>query len=167
MTGETVGTLHLRVKIWSYMMELIPIRKVSPIRVALTSYYSKLFVERSQRSVFNYDSWVGKQIVAKGQNPADDSIHNVKIADVADYTQDLPTIYSVIGSRVMEFRAGQDPFRFDYQNRIPYRVFDMATVEAIERQNPEMVVCGRRDSRYIAVDKSDMFYIVEIGRAHV
>lgn len=161
LTGETVGTLHLRVKIWSNVMGLVPIRKVSPIRVALTSYYSKLFVERSQRAVFNYDNWVGKQIVAKGQNPQDDSIHNVKIADVADHTLDLPTIYSVIGSRVMAFRTAQDHFWFDYKNRNRYKVFDMAVVEAIEKQNPEMVVCARRDSRYITVDKSDMFYIVE------
>jgi len=139
----------------------IPIRKVNSSRVALTSYYSKVFVDRSQRAVFNYDSWVGKQIIAKGLDPEDSSITNVKIADVADTSLDLPTIYTIIGSRVMSFRNATDHFWFDYKNRWRYRVFDMEVVTKLEAAHVGMVVCGRRDNRYITVDGDNAFYIVD------
>ncbi|QTH80293.1 putative virion-associated RNA polymerase subunit beta/beta' [Pseudomonas phage pPa_SNUABM_DT01] len=138
----------------------VPIRKVSPIRVALTSYYSKMFVERSQRATFNYDAWVGKQIIAKGLDPADTSITNVKVADVADYELDVPTAYTVIGSRVMSFEANGH-YWFDYKNRERSRLFDMKLVEKIEAEHKGMIVCGRRDQRYITVDKDNAFYLLD------
>lgn len=145
----------------------VPIRKVNHSRVALTSYYSKIFVDRSQRAVFNYDSWIGKQIVAKGQNPEDRSIHSVKIADVADYSLDMPTIYTVIGSRVMSFQTEKDHFWFDYKRRERYKLFDMAVVEKLEAANKDWVVCGRRDKKYIVVDRNDMFYLTNGDGASV
>ncbi|MCY1283693.1 hypothetical protein D9M68_20520 [compost metagenome] len=138
----------------------IPIRKVNHSRVALTSYYSKIFVDRSQRAVFNYDGWIGKQIVAKGQNPEDTIVSNVKIADVADYTLDLPTVYTIIGSRVMAFESNGH-YWFDHKNRERSRLFDMTVVAALEAKHKGWVVCGRRDKRYIAVDRNNMFYLLE------
>lgn len=138
----------------------VPIRKVSPIRVALTSYYSKLFIERSQRSVFNYDNWIAKQIIAKGMDQADTSITNVKIADVADVTLDLPTIYTVIGSRVMSFEANGH-YWFDYKNRERSRLFDMKLVEQLETEHKGMVVVGRRGQRYMMVDRENAFYLID------
>lgn len=138
----------------------IPIRKVNHSRVALTSYYSKLFVDRSQRAVFNYDGWIGKQIVAKGQDPADTIISNVKIADVADFTLDVPTIYTIIGSRVMAFESNGH-YWFDYKNRERSRLFDMEHVAKLEHRHKGWVICGRRDKRYIAVDRNNMFYLLD------
>lgn len=138
----------------------VPIRKVSAIRVALTSYYSKLFIERSQRAVFNYDNWIAKQIIAKGMDPADTSITNVKIANVADYSLDLPTAYTVIGSRVMSFESNGH-YWFDYKNRDRSRLFDMKLVETLETEHKGMVVVGRRGQRYIMVDRESAFYLVD------
>lgn len=138
----------------------IPIRKVSPIRVALTSYYSKLFIERSQRAVFNYDNWIAKQIIAKGMDLADTSITNVKIADVADNSLDMPTIYTIIGSRVMSFEANGH-YWFDYKNRERSRLFDMKLVETLEAEHKGMIVVGRRAQRYIMVDRENAFYLID------
>ena len=138
----------------------VPICKVNAIRVALTSYYSKLFVERSQRAVFNYDSWIAKQIIAKGMDSTDTSITNVKIANVADYSLDLPTAYTVIGSRVMSFEANGH-YWFDYKNRERSRLFDMKLVETLEAEHKGMIVVGRRAQRYIMVDRESAFYLVD------
>jgi len=138
----------------------VPIRKVNPTRVALTSYYSKLFIERSQRSVFNYDAWIGKQIVAKGLDQTDNDINNVKVADVADFGLDLPTIYTIIGSRVMSFESNGQ-YWFDYKNRHRSRVLDMVQVEALENKHPGMVVCGKRGNGYVLVDRDNAFYLVK------
>jgi len=144
----------------------IPIRKVNESRVALTSYYSKLFVERSQRAVFNYDNWIGKQIIAKGLDQADTSITNVKVANVADYALDLPTIYTVIGTRVMSFEANGH-YWFDYKNRLRSRLFEQTALTHLETAHKGMVVCGRRDQRYIMVDRSNMFYLASLDNDHV
>lgn len=138
----------------------VPICKVNAIRVALTSYYSKLFVERSQRAVFNYDSWIAKQIIAKGMDSTDTSITNVKVANVADYSLDLPTAYTVIGSRVMSFEANGH-YWFDYKNRERSRLFDMKLVETLEAEHKGMIVVGRRAQRYIMVDRESAFYLVD------
>jgi len=138
----------------------IPIRKVSSIRVALTSYYSKLFVERSTRAVFNYDNWIAKQIIAKGLDQTDSSITAVKIASVADFELDVPTIYSVIGSRIMSFQANGH-YWFDYKNRERSRLFDMKVVERLEAEHKGMIAVGRRDQRYIMVDRENAFYLVD------
>lgn len=140
----------------------IPIRKVSHSRVALTSYYSKVFVDRSQRAVFNYDNWVGKQIIAKGLDPQDTSITNVKIADVADYTLDVPTAYTVIGSRVMSFEANGH-YWFDHKNRLRSRLFTEAALTELEERFKGWVVCGRRDQRYIMVSPENTFYLTSLG----
>lgn len=140
----------------------VPIRKVSSSRVALTSYYSKIFVDRSMRAVFNYDNWIGKQIIAKGLDPADDTIKNVKIADVADFSLDLPTVYTVIGSRVMSFEANGD-YWFDYKNRLRSRLFDEATLTELETRFKGWVVCGKRGAQYIMVGRDNVFYLVKRG----
>jgi len=138
----------------------VPIRKVSPIRVALTSYYSKLFIERSQRAVFNYDNWIAKQIIAKGMDLADTSITNVKIANVANFELDLPTVYTIIGTRVMSFEANGH-YWFDYKNRERSRLFDMKLVESLEAEHKGMIVVGRRAQRYIMVDRENAFYLID------
>lgn len=137
----------------------VPIRKVNDSRVALTSYYSKVFVDRSQRSVFNYDNWVGKQIIAKGLDPADESIKNVKIANVADFSLDLPTIYTITASRVFSFEANGS-YWFDYKNRHRAKLFDMAVVEELENRFKKWVVCGKRGNQYIMVAPDNIFYLV-------
>lgn len=137
----------------------LPLVKVNSTRVAMTSNYNKLFVERSKRSTFNYGAWIGKQIVAKGLDPADDLITNVKVADVADYTLDLPSIYSIMSSRVLSFESNGQ-YWFDYNRRDKAKIFKMDRVEAIEKQNPGMVVCGVRGTRHIAVDRNNAFYLI-------
>ncbi|MNP88989.1 hypothetical protein D3C85_13830 [compost metagenome] len=138
----------------------VPIRKVSSSRVALTSYYSKVFVDRSQRNVFNYGTWIAKQIVTKGQNPEDTSILNVKMAAVSDSSLDVPSIYSIIGSRVMAFES-EGHYWFDYKNRVRSKLFDEKVMLELEVKYPGWVVCGRRDKRYIMVDRGNMFYLVD------
>lgn len=137
----------------------VPIVKVNPNRVALSSYYGRIFVERSARAVFDYDNWIAKRIVAMGQDPANITLTNLRLADVADYTRDLPRIYSVISSRVMAFNADGN-YWFDINNRLKSKLFTEEELTAVETKYPGMVVCGRREKKFIVVDKHDMFYLV-------
>lgn len=148
------------------LMGTVPIVKVSPTRVAMTSYYNKLFVERSSRSTFNYATWLSRRIVAKGLDPEDQSIQNVKTADVADYSLKLPEVYTIVASRILSFEAGGG-FWFDYSKRDKARLWDMDRLEVTEKKHPGLVVCGRRGVRskdgphYVAVGNDNIFYSID------
>lgn len=144
----------------------VPIVKVNHSRVALSSYYAKIFVDRSTRAVFDYDSWIVKRIVAKGLDQTDTSITDLRIADVSDYNSDLPRIYSVISSRIMAFQANGH-YWFDYKNRMKSKLFTEAELAHVEGKFKGMVACGRRDKRWIMVDKNNMFYLIDAHTDHV
>lgn len=149
----------------------VPIRKVSPSRVALTSYYSKLFVDRSQRAVFNYDAWICKQLISRGMDIENSTISDLKIANVADTSLKLPNIYTILSGRILSFKSGTDQFWFDYAGRERAKIFDMAEVATIEAVNTDMVVIGRRGKDYLVVDVESNFWkcsgkgegLVELG----
>lgn len=80
----------------------LPIRKTAPDTVALTSYYSKMFVTRSERSNFNYEKWLGNRITAEALTTGS-SITNVKMADVFQSEVKLPRIYTIIARKISAF----------------------------------------------------------------
>lgn len=141
----------------------VPIRKVNPSRVGLSSYYAKIFVDRSLRAVFDYDKWLVNQLVSKGLNRDDTSITDLRVADVADYSLDLPRIYAVISSRIIGFQADGGHFWFDYANRLKSKLFTEAELAAVEQEHPGMVCVGRKAQQFIVLDKRDMFYTVTLG----
>ena len=92
----------------------VPIRKVKHNEVAMTSYFSKMFLRRSERANFDYSLWLGNQVVAKGINPADTSINSIILGNVVNTDVELPRAYSAIARRVSYLVAGQYEFNFDY-----------------------------------------------------
>lgn len=80
----------------------LPIRKVSPSEVALTSYYSKMFVHRSERAVFNYGDWLQNKLTLLSlEKPA--RVTELKPSNVFDQEAVLPRAYSTIARRYSEF----------------------------------------------------------------
>lgn len=138
----------------------VPIRKINRDRVALSSYYAKIFVDRSTRSVFDYDKWITNQIVKMGQDKENTTLTEMRLADVADYSQDLPRIYAIISSRIMAFTCNGQ-YWFDYKNRLKSKLFTEADLTAIESKYKGWTAVGRRDKRYIMVDRNDQFYLVD------
>ena len=73
--------------------KMIPIRKVNFDSVALTSYYSKMFVNRSDRKQFDMANHISNHIVS---STLDDKWHitDIKFGNVFDNTRRLPRIYT-------------------------------------------------------------------------
>lgn len=94
----------------------LPIRKISPSEVALTSYYSKLFVRRTSRAAFNYEKWLMDYIVSTGIDGGNDSITELKLNDVFDNNITLPREYTIISRRVSSFISKGYVFYFDKSN---------------------------------------------------
>ena len=92
----------------------LPIRKVGPDEVALTSYYSKMFVNRTPRKQYNYSTWLVNTIIAASlSDDKNNTISKVMLNDVSDPTKVVPRAYSAIAMRVSSFISGEYTFYFD------------------------------------------------------
>jgi hypothetical protein len=65
-------------------MGVLPIRKIAPDRVALTSYYGKTFVFRSEKKVNNYGWWLQNKITEIGLDTNDIRVVDLYPANVFD-----------------------------------------------------------------------------------
>lgn len=135
----------------------MPIRKVSPHRVALTSYYGKLFVDRSQRATFNYPKWLADQITAIGLDMEDSRVQGMRVSKAFDNHVKTPRIYSLLGQRFSGFSIGGIDLRFDYANRI--EAFGEEAVKAAETNGT--VVVGRKGKDLVIVDWDDVLFLVK------
>ncbi len=133
----------------------VPIRKVGPDKVALTSYYSKVFVSRSEKQVNNYPGWITNTVAARGMDTEDTRVTLLMIANVLDTRNVTPRIYSIMAARFRSFNMGDNEFFFDYNSR--KAMFGEERVNAAERNH--MTVIGRRGKDLLVVDKSDALYI--------
>ena len=91
----------------------LPIRKTGPDKVVLTSYYSKMFVKRSERKVFNYASWITGKLIAIGWAEDNPDITNLSLADVSNMNYNGSRVYSAIGTRISGFVSKGFTFNFD------------------------------------------------------
>lgn len=83
--------------IWSTIkMGVLPIRKISPDRVALTSYYGKIFASRSSKRVNDYGQWLRNSVMAKGLDNEDLTITQLHPGNVFDNLFKAPKLYSTL-----------------------------------------------------------------------
>lgn len=117
----------------NYQRADIPIRKVSPTEVALTSYYGKLFINKSERRKFNLDKYLITQIQSK---IIDGVITNVEYRNVFDKRKLLPTTYQIIAGRFQHFilndKEKQYLCCFDYGKRSELLGLEPSAVESLE-----------------------------------
>lgn len=127
----------------------LPIRKINPFTVALTSYYGKVFIARSIKKVNDSIDWLANKILILGQTGESKFISNVAPADVFDNEFKSPRIYSGL-SRY--FRS------FDAQNY--HLVFDR--IECLKLGNETEIVNLEGDKRRcVGVDKSNNLVFVD------
>lgn len=132
----------------------LPIRKVSPIKVALTSNYGKLFIGRTERKAndpiayivkYIQSDYLGERAAIKRLVPAGKRLNHLK----------LPNIYSALASRFNEIQIGTDTLLLnpdDVKNHIKPEV-----VKALEEH--QLMFCGYRANKHIlAVDQRNVFY---------
>lgn len=94
----------------------VPIRKVAPGRVSLTSYYGKINVSLSERAVHNYPRWLNEQISAL---TIDNSplVKDVRFSNVFDQSFKAPKAYSTLARTVHSMQVGDMILNFKHQER--------------------------------------------------
>lgn len=133
----------------------VPIRKVGADSVALTSYYGKVFVDRSSRSVNNYPKWLRDTIRAIGLDPQDKRVTDMRPSNVFDHLNKTPKLYSVLAQGFRKFNAVGIEFFFEFTNR--EKEFGEAKVRAAETKG--MVVIGKKGTELVLVDSFDTLYV--------
>lgn len=111
-----------------------PIRKVSPTEVSLTSYYGKLFIEKSERRKFNLEKFIITQIQS---HIVDEIITDVEYRDVFDSMKLLPSLYQMVAKRFQYFNYHKSQEQsyycyFDYKKRAILLGLNPEQVEALE-----------------------------------
>lgn len=136
----------------------VPIRKIAPDTVALTSYYGKLFVTRSAKVVNNYPKWLANQIRAIGEDDKDERLTKLRSANVFDSGFESPRTYSTIAMTARSFVVRGFTFNFDHTKREELYGADMMSLH----EKDGSLLCGKNDkNQLILMDPVGELYIVE------
>lgn len=142
----------------------VPIRKTSPTRVALTSYYGKTFIDRAESVVVNYDHWLANQVTILGLSRDASTVTEMRVGEVFDSTTRTPRVYSALGKRFTSFTAAGIPLSFNYNRRVEL-YGDQSKLE----QQFDGVVVGRHESMPVlmrqdnSLVRSDGTHTTELG----
>lgn len=91
----------------------LPIAKISPNKVALTSYYGKVFVTRARKASEDYGQWLLAKVTAKALDRTDLDIVQAAYANVFDQTLICARAYSSIAKGLKSFLCKGYTFVFD------------------------------------------------------
>lgn len=136
----------------------IPIRKVNSKRVALTSYYGKVFVDRSEKKTANFGKWLCNNIRAAGLDKDNPSILETRTANVFNHEYRLPYLYTTLAKEFRSVTTASHYFYFDYLKR--EAKFGEAAIRLEE--NGKYVVFGmNKKKQFLFIDDRDVVYVYD------
>lgn len=134
---------------------MVPIRKISPNRVALTSYYGKTFVNRSEKKVADYSAWLQNKInlaVIEG----DTNIVTAYPADVFNHEVITPRAYSSIAMVYRRIDVSGFELYFDLITRT--KLFTPEQISKLEKKG-SIILGKHKDGRIAILDVNNIINI--------
>jgi len=143
----------------------VPIRKTKSGEVALTSYYAKIFVARSEKKVANYQDWIVNQVRLRGMDTADTSVTDMMLGNVYDSNHHVPRIYSTLAQTFRSFTVDDMHLFFDYDVR--QTLLEAERQKKLERKG--LVVAGTwgKNALPVLVGEDNVFYKVEVEKNEI
>lgn len=138
----------------------IPIRKVSPSQVALNSYHSTMWVERSPLAVFSYEKWLEKKIVGAATNPENKKISKISYGKCFRMDRRVPLTYSAITNYFTRFTIGKYDFMFDAKRMDSF--FGEDVVKAANKYSNKQVLVGKGPNSLLWMDYDGNIYEADI-----
>ena len=133
---------------------MLPIRKIDPTTVALTSYYGKTFVSLDTKKANNSVEWISRQI--NKQSIEGGVITKIDPADVFDSNFQAPYIYNALANRYKLLKTNDLTLIFDHTLR--EKLFTPDILEHLEKEGSRIV--GHTNSKDpVVVDINNRFYI--------
>lgn len=150
--GEMMGS-SIRYKMRKMRTDL-PIRKISPTKVAITSNYSKLFVFRTERKAFDPNAYLVDYLRKSYLNEENGILKVVPGKKVLNEVT-LPTDYYALATEFNEIKTDKATFLLNYKERHNY--LDEKVLKDIESQG--LVFFGYLNNKHILVmdSKSSLF----------
>jgi len=133
----------------------LPIRKIRNNKVALTSFYGKVMIERSPYKRQEYSYWLIRQINKKAEeeNPI---VKNVRQMSSFVNNKGLPYLYTSMTKYIGYFDIRDVKYCFDYVNRENFLKFDSKEIE----KNKEVVI-GRKGTSLIVMQYDGSLQLVK------
>jgi len=129
----------------------VPIRKIKPSEVKLTSYYGQCFITRGRLKAVNYSTWLFSELTKLDETDAIKSVHR----DVADLDLELPHYYTLLGTKYLSLAYKDVKLFFNYHERKTH--FGDDVVKKYEKR--ERVLVGQKGKLYITLGKDNLFYL--------
>lgn len=132
----------------------IPIRKINGDRVSISSYSDKLFINRSDKSVNNFQKWFTSQLSAKGFTDGS-GITEYEMSNIDTEQYDLPYLYSILSEKTSSFKCKGFKFYFNYPQRTIKGPF---TKEDLKHESNRRVLVAKSDKEILLLDKDSNLY---------
>jgi hypothetical protein len=129
--------------------------KIAPDRVALTSYYCKEFISRSDKRVNDYGTWLRNQIMAKGLDDTDNVIQNLRTGDVFFHEMKAPRLYTTLAMGFRGFSLAGFDVSFEYKKR--EELFGPDPLKQYEK-NGAIVAGVNKRGEYLVIGRDDKLY---------
>lgn len=132
-----------------------PLCKPASDKVALSTYFGKTFVTRSDKRVYDRGQWLRDQITEKAIDNSDDSITLLSPSNVFDNKFDAPKAYTSVAMGIRDFKAKGYTFMFD-RNSI---VFDKKISNKYNKKG-SVVVAVNEAGEHLVMDKNNAIYAI-------
>lgn len=131
-----------------------PIRKTAPNKVALTSYYGKVFFHRSERVRDDWAHWLSSNIQSISLDSSDRRVTSIKrhMSVRPDIT--LPRTYTSLGKTIKSFKSNGIEFYFDYYNLGEF--FTESEVKSFK--NGKRYAVGKKDGKLVYLGMDELLY---------
>lgn len=116
----------------------LPIRKISNYQVALTSYVSKFFVNRSEKAAYSQERWMEKQLIGLSNERPDVLIN---FADVFKPDLVAPLKFTMLSRIVSKIEIGNHQFNFDAEKM--NSIYGKDLVDEMNQANKVQVIVGK------------------------
>ena len=132
----------------------VPIRKIKPSIVQLSSYYGKTFVSINPKKANNALEWIVKK-VNEASMESHPTIQKVYPAKVFDNHFEAPYLYNGLADNFKMVITNDNTLVFDHKERLT--LFTEETVKKLET-NGSRVVGKSSKGHPLVIDKSDNFF---------
>lgn len=132
----------------------LPLRKIAPDEVALTSFYGKHFVSRSGKVVHDYQNWLVNNVRAQCEDNNNVIVTGARYGSVFNREVELPRDYAALSHQLSQFTLNKVTYHFDFNNVDKH--FPQEVVK--EMVNEELLPVGVRGSTYYGMDRNSVVF---------
>jgi len=144
----------------------LPIKKTAPSQVSLTSYYGKLFINRTERKANDYGNWITKTIRAGALEAK--TIFDVEAISVFEPKIKRPRIFTILAQGFSQFKVRTELVKegvihFVLDNHLLIDQLTAAKYDSLIQKN--QVPIGFVGKDILVVDGKDQFFVLRNNEA--